>query len=143
MVLQDSDYDEDSSLVKKAKRRKENGSGESKSERKKRRKTLSSLDSVEGNMSTVMDGIRSTVVKITKLAAWAGKNNKGHDDICRKVIGYLNKIGSYIQDQESNGQDGNGMWHWTATLCKYDKGGPALQALYESLVLEQNGVDRL
>ena len=129
--------------MKKSKRRKENGSGDGKVERKRRRKTSLSDEAVTEDMEVVMEGIRTTVVKITKLAAWAGKNNKGHDDICKKVIGYLNKIGSYIQEEENNGNSGDGMWQWTATLCKYEKGGPALQSLYESLVLEQNGVARL
>eukprot|EP00924_Labyrinthula_sp_SR-Ha-C_P016876 maker-scaffold_6-snap-gene-17.29-mRNA-1 protein AED:0.03 eAED:0.03 QI:224/1/1/1/1/1/5/277/399 len=83
-----------------------------------------------------MTGIASTVAKLPKLNGWAVQKGKSNQDILEKLVAYLRKIGAYILDNSTSAQERSGMWEYASKICKYEKGGMKLYALYQQMEIE-------
>lgn len=79
-----------------------------------------------------MEPILSTVAKISMLKEWKEKQGKSNDDVLRKVIGYLIKVGDFIKSKEETTESQKKLfWAYVSKSLTSSKSGADLLGIYD------------
>jgi len=85
-----------------------------------------------------MKAIKATSEKMPKVMAWAEKAKKTKQQTLRKISGYLEKAGAFVETRSTEGEvEPILMWNWIAGKAKFAGGGKRMKEAYELLLQEK------